>query len=236
MLRKVVVTLGIMLGLAQVSHAQRSTFFNMNVRPASTSVPTHIQSCSMEGTGTVSSVTATCSSPIGAGHFLYICLSNANGTPMTTTFSGDSGTFTPDITNVIWNGESAIATCVYVPAAGGGETAITAAGSLNYPALTVDEFANVGMLDVSDAGALGDSTSPVSNSITPTTSGDLVIGFVITNGNVSIAPGTGYTMGAGVAAYSANEYRVQSSALAVTATATTGSANNWFAHVVAFKP
>jgi hypothetical protein len=238
MLRKVVVTLGITLGLAQVSHAQRSTFFNMNVRPASTGVPTHIQSCAVQASGTVSSVTATCPNAIGAGHFLYACVTNANGTPFTITWSGDSGTFTGDVTNLLWNGGSSLISCFYVPTTGGGSLNLTATGSnLYYPAITVDEFSNVGALDVSDAGASGTGTAAASNSITPSTNGDLIIGLIANvGGGATIAHGTGYTLGANSTYPSVNEYQVQATAAAITATGTNSTSLNWVAHVVAFKP
>ena len=112
--------------------------------------PTLVQSCAATG------LVCTFGSAITAGNQLYLCLNYANSG--STTWSGDSGTFTPDpgngtaITNIQYYGASdGRLTCIYVPTTGGGGTAITASNSGSFPAIVGLEVHN-GTFDKSDNG------------------------------------------------------------------------------------
>lgn len=194
---------------------------------------THVQSCGNQVSGEADSITATCSSAIGAGDLLYICLNNYGGlgSPV---WSGDSGRFVKDITDYSWDntGNTNQFSCVYVLSAGGGSTTITATIGLFWGAITVDEWSVSGgsaVKDVSDSGGSGLGSPFSSNSITTTVNGDLVIGFFVAANSVSA--GTGWSTGATSAFPSMQEYQIQTAAGAIAASANGDGAT----HIIAFK-
>ncbi len=238
--------IALLLLLFPIGASAQSFFFGMN-RPATSGI-THIQSCGFQFTtsgGNTSSVSCTFPAAIGAGHFLWACVSNVGSTSLSLSWSGDAGTFTPETTNYNWQGSSGgsenTASCVYVPNTSGGGMTITASASLlSYPGLAIDEFSRPGALDQSATGPLGNSTSPASASITPTHNGDLILGFITSTGNVAVTPGSGYTKGAfasdGAGSnFGTNIYQVQTTAAAITANGSLPSTQYWFAHVAAFQ-
>lgn len=198
--------------------------------------PTHIQTCGNQIAPGGPSISCTWSvGAVTAGHFIYACVANGVYSISSPVWSGDSGTFTSDITNVSGGGNQT--SCWYVPTAGGGGTTLTlTASGYYYPTITADEFSNVGALDQSDAGATGTSNAPVSNSITTTHNGDLILGYTTNSSGCPVpGPGTGFTHGATFST-SANEYLIQSTAGAIASTATLCTSVPWFQHVVAFQP
>lgn len=207
--------------------------------PASSGGPTmtFVQACGLQTAGSVT--TASCTgATIAAHHLLYACVDNANNTPGTVTFTGDTGTQTPDIAVTGWVGTGGYVKCVYILNSVGGNNYIQANGSgLFYPGVTWEEWncSPTCTLDQSDAGATGTSTSAVSNSITTTANGDLVIGHIIEAAGSALSVGAGYTLSASTAYPSLNEHLIQVSAGAITGTGTLAASNPWFAHVIAFK-
>jgi len=213
--------------------------YQPNTGAASGPTFTHIQSCANQNSGGVGTATCTLGSAIGAGHLLEVCLSNANGGPLTLTWSGDSGTFTSDITNYQYSngGNTFMFSCYHVLSTGGGGTTISctdSGSSLFFPAITVDEWSFTGgpiTVDQTDAGNKATSGAPASNSVTTTANGDLIVGYASYNGGVGA--GSGFTAGGNSVFPSLQEYQVQTTAGAITATFT--GSTSWGAHVVAFK-
>lgn len=199
---------------------------------------THIQGCADDTVGSTSSFSCTLASPVTAGHFLYICTAQVNST--TTTFSGDSRGFTPDITNANANNGTSFATCAYVINAVGGGTTFTATATQSFASINVEEFAISGTqaIDVSGPGHQSSPTSSTAvsgDSITPTANGDLILGYISANNGPDITPGTGWTAGTPTDASSLIEFQVQTTAAAIPTTATLDSSQLWFVHTVAIK-
>jgi|CZKF01.1.fsa_nt_gi hypothetical protein len=209
-----------------------------------TAVPTtvtHVQSCGYQiPSSSPSSVSVICLSTITPGNFLWICVANVNSAVNSPTWSGDSGTFTLDMANTSVTG-STYGSCYKVASAGGGGTTITlTASNLSWTGLTLEEFANVGLLDVNDTPVEGGpSSSPASNSISPTANGDLILGFSTVSaggGPPTYTAGTGFTLGAGSTYTAQNEYLVQTTAAPISATfALSNSTRSWVAHAAAYK-
>jgi hypothetical protein len=209
--------------------------FLMKVAPGSALVPAHVQSCANSNLTTgITSLACTFSSSVGAGHFVHLCV-NAYGTPLSSlSFTGDTGTFTPYITNS--NAGSLYVSCVYVPSASGGETTITASfGSAGYPGISGDEYSNVGALDVTGTLNAATSSTAATNSITPTANGDLVIASVYssftetaTSPFVSGQPGTFYIP-------NIQSYYVQPTAGSINTSFSLASSSFWLTNIAAFK-
>ena len=202
----------------------------------------HIQSCATQGASAPASVSCTFTNAIGPGHLIYACLENADNASIsnnTIVWSGDPGAFIIDLP-VTSFGSSRAAACAYVLNTTGGSKTITLTSTdLFYPALTVDEFiCPFCSLDKSDASATGTSSSPASASITPSASGELILGFIGTDGGSvnTVTAGSGYTRGTLSPFPSANEYLTQKLAAGITGTATLNTSGAWLAHVAAFKP
>lgn len=205
---------------------------------------THVQACSVQDGSTAypTSITCTFQNPVAAGDLLFINLANAGGLPEYS-FSGDTGTLVNNIGEYSW-GSTAEAT-YYILSASGGETSITATftGNQVYPAVSIDEFhcSTTCSLDVAgtSATAQGTGTALASGSITTTTNGDLVIGII--GGQccgTTFTAGTGYTIDPNsMTPYSnGNEYQIQTTAGAITATAAQSTSGAWMMGIVAFKP
>lgn len=216
---------------------------------------THIQGCASQMGSSGTSVTCTFASAVGAGHLLVPSVVNVNQSASNPTysFSGDSGTFTPVLQNFVYAlGASACNSSYgcslnswYVLSASGGETSITisAPSFLLYTGFAIDEFScsPACTFDTADTGNSGTggttANSIVSGSITPATSGELIVGVLASSyPNSALSSGTAYTMGAFSTLPNGNEYFTQTTAAAVTATGSTASAAPWAAAVMAFRP
>lgn len=218
-----------------------SQMLSATVGASSTAAPTgivHIQGCGYEVIGSGSSVSCTLPSPVTANDFLFICTASVYGIPGPV-FSGDTGTLTslPHIGNVLYANNN-YASCYYIHSAVGGGTTMTETFSGTYASISVDEFRSVGTLDVDNSTTAAGTgvTSLVSNSITTTANGDLVLGaFAVGGCNTSYSAGTGFTLG-GNSTSVANEYMIQSTAGSVTAIASNNAAcNGYFIYAGAFK-
>lgn len=206
--------------------------------------PAHVQSCGAQPSGAQTVASCTLPSSIAAGHLLYVCVTSFDGQSLSDiVLSGDGGAFVTELPDTVWSSaggaQSWHSICKYIASTAGGGATITAtaSGAMNYPTITVDEFANVHTLDVADTGNASSGNSPVSHAITTTQSGELIVGFITYDCcGGSLTAGTGYTLGGSASTASYNEYLTQASAGATTATAAMGGSSNWFAHVVAFKP
>jgi hypothetical protein len=234
----VVALLVVALLLGSLSaRTQNAAFFGSNAPAAGGGGAAHVQSCGFQTVSSFSqTVTCTFSAPVGASHFVYLCVDAAD-TPMPAiTWTGDSGSASLDLASVTFSTSSSAA-CYYIAVTGGGETIITGtlASGLAWPAVTGDEFSGVTTIDNSDAGATGTGTTATSNSITPSHNGDIVVGHIVGNGNPTITAGTNvaYVLGGQSGFTSANEWYIQPTAAGVTATASLSATSNWLAHVVA---
>ncbi len=209
---------------------------------------TVVQGCNNSSTSTSGmSITCTFGSAIGAGHVLYMCVTNV--TSITSlSWSGDSGTFTADpgagtpITNIEWEtSDPDFVSCVYVPSTGGGGAVITATFSENFPSIIGIEMSGVTNLTQSDNGSAQNSNGPspiTSLAITPGSSNSLLIGVAFTNFTTTQTAGTNvpWVLVSGTA--TVIESYLQPTAASVTAqmnfTGGSGGARNWWGHIVAF--
>ncbi len=116
--------------------------------------------------------------------------------------------------------------------------AVSTSASVRLAILEYAGVARANALDVTAAAALS-SASPSSGSATTTASGDLLIGVVSTESYRTVTAGSGYTLRAAVAAAPSTvlmvEDRIQTTAGAVSATATLNTSDLWGAGLAAFK-
>ncbi len=212
--------------------------------------PTAVQACSNQ-VGSGSTVTCTFPGNITAGHPLYFCTTPVALGPVTTAWSGDSGTFTPDpgtgtpITDILWDSVDGIeVTCAYVASAGGGGNAITADyGANGVVGGIVGIELSGGTFDQSDAGT-GASTlsaSPItSNAITPAANNSLLIGVCFYAANSTLGVGSNVAWSLGSAWTYVNYVGLIESFGQTTATSTTSQCASslttyyYWGHVVAF--
>jgi hypothetical protein len=114
----------------------------------------------------------------------------------------------------------------------------TVSNTLRFTILEYSGIATTNSLDVT-AAAQGKSTSANSGNATTTSSGDLLLGAILTAGAASYTAGSNYKIEESVpAAPNAKliaEDQVQAAAGPVSASATLGAADNWAAGLAAFK-
>jgi hypothetical protein len=211
--------------------------------------PTIVQSCeNFTGSGGVTSIGCTFGSNITAGHRLYFCVSYSASS--TTSWSGDSGTFTPDpgsgaaITNLQWNnGDPAYITCAYVASAGGGGATVTATLSPGgWPSIIGYEVLG-GTFDKSDNGSApnpGTPTPPYSSlAVTPAANNSLLLG-VCAQGGGTVVLGAGTNVAWTVDAITTNnnflfEHFGQVTAASITAQCNAMASNYyWWVHIAVF--
>jgi len=192
------------------------------------------------------------SSAVTAGDTLVILTTTFGSKALTV--SGDTGT----VTSVVAQQQNVQFTSWYssiqvVCSASGGETAIgnSYTGAIDHSSVIVMEFSGVpssSCVDVSDTTANANSTSAVSNSITPTANNEMVVGvFVVLNAsnvptltagtNVAwtLPSATSLPSPTGNKAAGAMEYFGQTTASALTANLSISPNSEYQAMVVALK-
>jgi hypothetical protein len=205
----------------------------------------HVEDCTNSTASTgVTSVGCTFSANLTSGDLLRICV--AHITSATVTWSGDSGTFVQDVSNVYDGGtENFYTSCAYVLSLGGGAATITATFSVSvtYSRIHGGEWMPPAGVAIDQApGTIKGSaatTTATSNSITTTASGDLVVSDVWTAGGsaVTITANSPFTLYAYDSANSnAQEAYVQPSAGATNGTFGLSPAEGWDCFIVSFKP
>jgi hypothetical protein len=119
-----------------------------------------------------------------------------------------------------------------------GNTVTVTSTSSNLRRLTVSEYTGCATSSPLDQvnGQNGTSTSPTSPSVTTTTDGQLIYGFIFTLGG-SIVAGSGYTIRTAPGGFVAVEDKVQTSQGSIAADYTTGSAfgTGYTAQILTFK-
>lgn len=189
-------------------------------------------------TGGTSSITCTFSSALTANDLLYICVDTGNG--IGPVWSGDSGTFTMDFNNQLWNGGTRRIYCAHVYPLTGGGTVITATGSggnFSSPIIFGAEFQGVTGFDVAGCAGTctsitGSGTSIGGQSITTTSSGDLIVSM-IGCGAGGVTAGSGYSSAVTQGTEFKIQYRIQSSAGSIQATGTCTS-GQWVNQIASF--
>ena len=205
----------------------------------SAQVPAWIQSCTNEpdSGSSITSISCTFGSAIGAGHFLHMCVGVYPG-PVTVTWSGDSATFTNYVANYL---SAQTLTCAWAAPTGGGATTITATfASSSYVNIWGDEFSGVATssaLDTSSFMATGTSSTATSNSITPAANRELLIAVVVIPIYTSVTPGGSFATGDGTSGMliGVTSYYVQSTAASISASFTFGTSTQWSVGIAAFK-
>ena len=206
-----------------------------------------VQGCtSSPGDADHNGLNCTLPSNITNGNFLVACISHYyayDGSELTVTWSGDGGTFVQDTVanGSVWGGTNSRLWCTHVLSAGGGGATISVVGThhFNYPILIVGEFHPSGTVttDGGDWLANGSGSTWTSNSITPTTSGDLIVGIGNNYAGATLTPGSGYTTSSQVTT-SSNAgmmiWKVQATAAPVT-TSISGASNYWIQTVAVYK-
>lgn len=205
---------------------------------------THEQACGYQDPNNAypTSLTCTFPNPVVAGDLLFFSVQNAEGAP-TFTISGETGATVNILESYGW-GTGSISSGNYILSASGGETKITlnfSAGQY-YPAVSFDEFhcsptCSLDMAGTSSANH-GTGTELSSGSITTISNNDLVIGYFGGSPTSTYTAGLGFTIdGYSVTGFgSGQEYFMQTTAGAITATATQSVSAPWMLGIVAFKP
>lgn len=222
---------------------------------AATFTNTRVVSQDCYGSSSGTSAACTFSSPVTAGHSLYVCVAYVVAFSGGATFSGDSNAFTTDpgntstISNIEWfhsfgASPNAFSTCAYILSAAGGESTITATlgSSSTANSVIAVEISGVSALDKSDNGSAQNSiSSSISSlSITPSNSNDLLLGICMVNANSSLSAGTNvawaFTSHSNPVSLPnvAIEKFVQSAAASITAQCSIASSNDWWGHIVSF--
>ena len=201
---------------------------------------THIQSCyNRNGGGASTTITNTCSSAIGAGNVLWMCVENFGYTMPYLAITGDTGTFVPTLSNYVNNSNAS--TCWYTLSASGGETSITvtAPGGMSYPYIMLEEFhcSPACSADTHDSGNTGNSSTATSNSITPAQNNELLLGYgsSATGCYPAFTPTSGWNLGSTIGYVGSLEYQIQATAAPVTAGFTMNCSTFWQAHIVSIK-
>lgn len=213
--------------------------------PSSVVTHTHVQSCNSQAGALPTILTCVFSSNITSSHLIYVCYTNfdaAISSPSRTYTITGGGTVTPDANfqNFVFthSGNFFDTSCFYILNATGGSTTLSATATgtvMNFTGATGDEWTGIGTLDTSDTGNVGSGSSMSSHSITTALNGELVVGIFAANGD-TITAGAGFTAGATSTFPSFQEYQLQSTAGAISATATESNAgDDWIGHVIAFK-
>lgn len=201
---------------------------------------THIQSCyNRNGGGSSTTITDTCSSAIGAGNVLWMCVENFGTAMPSLTITGDTGTFVPTLSNYVYNSNAS--TCWYTLSASGGETSITVTSSttMSYPYIMLEEFhcSTACSADTHDSGNTGYSSTATSNSITPAQNNELLLGYgsSATGCYPTLTPTSGWNLGATIGYVGTLEYQIQATAAPVTASFTMSCSTYWQSHIVSIK-
>jgi hypothetical protein len=213
---------------------------------------TYVQSCGYQSSsGSTYTVACTFGQALGAGHLLYVCASTVTQSPFTSvTFSGETATFTPDITNVLASTtNNQYMSCWYVTSTNGGGSTITLTSTayMGYPGITLDEWICAPgpcSFDKSDAGNVvisGLSETQVSNNITPSSNNELIIGSsaqcCAASQSYVVTSGSGFTLNATSSFPSASESQVQATKASIAAAFTSSQIPTYssITHVAAFK-
>ena len=114
----------------------------------------------------------------------------------------------------------------------------TLSGTLRFSVLEYKGVATSNSLDVTATGQ-ATSASPSSGSASPSASGDLLLGAVVTGTDANVTAGSGFTTRDSVPTAGASRLmvqdRVQATAGATSGAATLAASNNWGAALAAFK-
>ena len=209
----------------------------------------HIQTCGNQNASEpVTSVACTFGSNIGASHLLYVCSWNISAPLTGVIFTGETGTFTPEITNVSGAGPLYESCWHVLSTVGGGSTiTLSTVSGVGYPGISIDEWSCTPgpcTFDKSDAGnglSSGLSVTQVSLSITPSSGNELIIGSsgqcCNSGQSMNATTGSGFTVSAQSAFPTANEWQIQTAAAPITAafTSTQTPTSGSVTHVAAFK-
>lgn len=154
------------------------TYFELQNPQTSSAVSagiTVVQGCVNSNSGSPSSIGCAFPANLTAGNTLEVCVMDTNNSLSGITWSGDSGTFTTDLSN---KSESTLyMDCAHVVGLTGGGATITGTVSLNNAFIVAVELHGVTTgLDQSDAGLGGSTQYVVGNAVTTTHSNEIAIG------------------------------------------------------------
>ena len=201
-------------------------------------IPAHVagQDCNnFINAGSQTSITCTMPGNITAGNFIRVCLNQGGTTTAPVWTSGVGDMFVVDLPVTSLDSGTYHLTCAYLYNAAGGVATVGASGTfLNVPVIWASEFSGVvGTIDQTSSLATGSSTAPASPSVTTVSNGELIIGIFSASGGLVADTGAGFTKGAAQGFTEMLEYKVQSTAGAISATATSSN-GYWAAHVATF--
>jgi hypothetical protein len=211
--------------------------------------PSFVQACGNINASSTTTNTCTMSTAVTAGHTL-VKLSTYYGTN-TITVDGDSGSVTTVLSNTELGTSGWWNTVQVICSASGGETVIgdTLASATSVPVVEVVELFGApssGCVDTSNTAALGSSTTPTSNSITPAANSEMILGLIpfqhSTAPTITAGTNVSWTIPTGGVVYSASngyseavEYYSQPTAASIDATATLSVSSSWGAFILAIK-
>jgi hypothetical protein len=205
----------------------------------------HVQSTSARvSQPRVASYGATFGTNVVAGNIMVAFVSWDNADAAVETVSG-GGTWTEYTPQVLHSTDGQNFSAWYCLNATGGATTVTVAFSGPggwFSTLVIGEYtgATAGV-DGSTSAQGTAATTQSSGAITTTTNGDLIVGGIYDNTNVTPSAGSGFTARAttsGIAGEPTSrlEDRIQATAGSIAADWTTASSVNWSAFIMAFKP
>jgi hypothetical protein len=194
--------------------------------------------------GTTSSSALAFVSPNTAGNWIAVCIRAGRSGQVFTVTDSKGNTYRKavqfDVTLDPPNGDTL--GIFYAENIAGGPNTITvsdtALGTLRFEILEYSGVAAANSLDQTLA-AQGNSLTPNSGSVTTTSSGDLLLGAILTGNSTSFTAGSGYTIEESVPAPPnaklIAEDQIQLAAGAAAASASLAAVGNWGAGLAAFK-
>jgi uncharacterized protein YbbK (DUF523 family) len=225
---------------ASVAGVATPANFSLTNRPPNGSI-TLVQHTSTDA-GSTTSASLAFVNPNTAGNWIAVCIRAGSSSSQVFMVTDSNGNTYRSALQLGVTANPITLAIFYAENIKGGANTITVSDAVSSPLrIAILEYSGVATsnsLDVT-ATAQGTSTLPNSGNVTTTTSGDLLLGEVVTTNPAVFTVGTGYTIEESVPAEPNTkliaEDQMQASAGVVSASASLGASDNWGAGLAAFK-